>query len=215
MTFNALKKNYIEGLLETNAFLVKPITEEPFTLRSGRKSYMFLDHSRVATSAKAYRAFIDVMGELVNEVYGQEHIILCNVDSKISAQMVGAIAYLQNKPQIIYKSSALTAIEKGTAMQMTGDKTLHHPVAILDDVMTGGDGTAKKVADLIQETFPKLTDIRIFVGFTRDIKKSTYLSYHVLTRNELIGTVWDKLTAEQQQAIEKEINAEEPMKPGK
>lgn len=215
MTFDALKKNYIEGLLATDAFIVKSVHEEPFTLRSGRKSYMFLDHSRVATSPKAFRAFIDIIAELIHETYGEEPFVLCNVDSKISAQMVGAIAYLQNKPQIIFKSSELTAVEKGTARQMTGDKALDVPVAILDDVMTGGDGTAKNVADLVKETFPKLGDIHIFVGFTREIKKSTYPSHHVLTRNELIGTVWDKLTAEQQAAIEKEINAEERMKPSK
>ncbi len=206
MTFQQKKDHYIQGLLDTNAFIVRSINEDPFTLRSGKKSYMFLDHSKLASSPKAYRAFIDIMGELLYEVYNDRPFVLCNVDSKISAQMVGSLAYLQNKPQIIYKSKALTAVEKGTTTQMTGDYTWDVPVAILDDVMTGGDGTAKSVGDLVKEAFPKVKDIRIFVGFIRDPKKSTYETHHILTRNELLGIVGKKLSPEQQQAVEKELN---------
>lgn len=204
MSFESLKQNYVAGLLATQAFLVKSINETPFTLRSGRQSYMFLDHSRVASSPKAYKAFIDVISHLLRNVYDDKKFVLCNVDSKISAQMVGSVAYSLEKPQIIFKSKALVAIEKGTQKQLTGDLDWTMPVAILDDVMTGGDGTAKNVADLIIETFPKIKDIQIFVGFIRDVKPSTYKTHHVLTRDELIEIAWDKLSPEQKQAIEKE-----------
>lgn len=206
MNFQKLKQAYIDGLLETNAFLVKSLDEDPFTLRRGKTSRMFLDHSRVASSSKAYRAFIDVILAKVQEIYGQQEILFCNVDSKISAQIVGSAAYILEKPQIVFKSTALTTIEKGTKTQLTGNETWGMPVAILDDVMTGGDGTAKQVADLVKEKFHHITDVRIFVGFTRDSKKSTYPSYHILTRDELIARVWDTLSTGQQQAIEKETN---------
>lgn len=205
MTFQQKKDKYIQGLLDTNAFIVRSINEEPFTLRSGKQSYMFLDHSKLASSPKAYRAFIDIMGDLLYEIYNERPFVFCNVDSKISAQMVGSLAYLQNKPQIIYKSKELTAIEKGTATQLTGNYDWDLPVAILDDVMTGGDGTAKNVGDLVKEAFPKVKDIRIFVGFIRSPAKSTYETHHILTRNELLGIVGKKLSPEQQQAIEKEL----------
>lgn len=204
MNFQNLKQEYINGLLETNAFIIKSIDEDPFTLRNGKTSRMFLDHSRVASSPKAYRAFIDVIVAKVQETYGQQEILFCNVDSKISAQMVGSAAYVLKKPQIVFKSTALTTIEKGTKMQLTGNDEWDMPVALLDDVMTGGDGTAKNVADLVKERFPHITDIQIFAGFTRDVKKSTYPSHHILTRDELIAKVWDKLTVGQQQAIERE-----------
>jgi orotate phosphoribosyltransferase len=206
MNFLQKKEQYIQGLLDTNAFIVKSINEEPFTLRSGEKSYMFLDHSKLATSPKAYRAFIDIMGDLLYEVYNDNPFVLCNVDSKISAQMVGSLAYLQNKPQIIFKSKALTEMEKGTATQMTGNYEWDLPVAIMDDVMTGGDGTAKNVGDLVKETFPKIKDIRIFVGFIRTPTKSTYPTHHILTRNELLGIVSGKLSPDQQKAVEKELD---------
>lgn len=206
MTFQQRKEQYIAGLLATNAFIVRSINEEPFTLRSGKQSYMFLDHSKVATDPKAYRAFIDIIGELVYETYGDQPILFCNVDSKISAQMVGSLAYLQNRPQIVYKSKALTAVEKGTQTQLTGDYAWDLPVALLDDVMTGGDGTAKNVADLVKDTFPNVKDIRIFVGFIRSPQRSTYKTSHVLTRNELLGIVGKSLSPEQQQAVEKELD---------
>lgn len=205
MTFEQLKKNYIQELVASHAILIKFIDEDPFTLRGGRTSCMFLDHSRVATSPKAYRAFINVISALLREDYGEKEIILCNVDSKISAQMVGSLAYNLHYPQIVFKSDALTAVEKGTANQMTGDAAWDLPVAIIDDVMTEGDGTAKKVGDLVKETFPLVKDIRIFVGFTREVKESTYPSHHVLTRDELLREVWKTLNSGQQKAIEKEL----------
>src|SRR6266550_490203 len=134
MNFDELKQNYVKGLLATNAFIVKSIDEEPFTLRSGKKSYMFTDHSRIAASPEAYKAWVDAMQALLLKTYSNSNYILCNVDSKISAQLIGSVAYNLSLPQIIYKSKALTAIEKGTANQLTGDPAWDKPVAILDDV---------------------------------------------------------------------------------
>ncbi|HSX08563.1 MAG TPA: hypothetical protein VLF93_00220 [Candidatus Saccharimonadales bacterium] len=204
MKFQTLKQNYIKGLLDTNALLVKSINEEPFTMRNGKKSCMFMDHSKLATSAKAYRAFIDAIEFLLKETYEKNEFILCNVDSKISAQMVGSVAYNLEKSQIIYKSSALTAIEKGPHRQMTGNPAWDLPVAILDDVSSGNDATAKGVGDLAKETFKKISDIQIFVGYIREIKPTTYKMHYLLTRKELVTIVWDDLTHEQQAAIEKE-----------
>lgn len=204
MTFEELKQNYVDGLLETNAFLVKSIEETPFTLHSGKQSYMFLDHSKMASSAKAYKTFIDVIQFLMQQVYGNNPFILCNVDSKISAQMVGSLAYNLSTPQIIYKSKTLTNIEKGTKNQLTGDDTWDLPVAIPDDVMTGGDGTAKNVANLVMQTFPKIKDIQLFVGFIRNVTKNTYKTHYVLTQDELVDTIWDTLSPDQQNAIKKE-----------
>lgn len=204
VNFQTLKNNYIKGLLETDAFIIKGIDEEPFTLRSGRKSYMFLDHSKLGRSPNAYRAFIDVINTLLMDIYGDHKITLCNVDSKISAQMVGSLAYIANYPQIIYKSRELVAVEKGTRSALTGNYDLTDQIAIIDDVATGGDGTAKGVGDMLQESFPHNTGIRIFVGFVREIQATTYPMHHVVTRTELIQLVWKGLTEKQQQAIDKE-----------
>ncbi len=204
MIFQTLKQNYVDGLIETEAFLVRSINETPFTLRSGKQSCMFLDHSKVTSSAKAYKSFIDVMQYLVHETYGSKKYVLCNIDSKISAQMVGSVAYNLDLPQIIYKSQALTSIEKGPMRQMTGNPEWNLPVALLDDVATGRDGTAKDVGDLIKKAFPKIKDIQIFVGFIREVQKTTYKMNYVITRDELIDIVWKKLTSGQQKAIEKE-----------
>ncbi len=205
MTFQTLKQKYIQGLLETKAILVRSTNEEPFTLRSGRKSYMFFDHSKLASSPKAYKAFIDTIQYQLNETYKKKHFILCNIDSKISAQMVGSVAYNLLKPQIIYKSDALVAVEKGPKRQLTGDPEWDMPVALLDDVATGGDGTAKGVGDLIKETFPKIHDIQIFVGFIREIEETTYKMHYIVTQKELLDIIWPTLKPEQQQAIEKEM----------
>lgn len=205
MTLQELKQKYIEGLVATNAFIVKSINDEPFTKRNGQKSYIFLDHSKVTSSPKAYGSFIDAIRYLLEQAYGTKDFVLCNVDSKISPQMVGSVAYTLSKAQIIYKSSRLVEVEKGTLRQLTGDPEWKLPVAILDDVATGGDGTAKGVGDLIRTEFPSIQDIQIFVGFTREIIESTYKTHYILTRDELIDKVWDTLSDEQKQAIDKEV----------
>jgi transcriptional regulatory protein LevR len=87
---------------------------------------------------------------------------------------------------------------------LTGNLDWSLPVAIPDDVMTGGDGTAKKVGDLIHESFPKIQDIQIFVGFIRELKESTYKTHYVVTRDELIDIVWNTLSPMQQEAVTKE-----------
>lgn len=204
MNFDELKQNYVKGLIATNAFIVKSMDDEPFTLRSGRKSYMFTDHSRIAASSEAYKALVDAMQALLIKTYSNNNYILCNVDSKISAQLVGSVAYNLSLPQIIYKSKALTAIEKETARQLTGDQAWDKPVAVLDDVATGKDGTAKEVGDLVLEAFPKIKDIQIFVGFIREPQKTTYKINYILTRDELLAIVWETLSEGQRQAVQKE-----------
>ena len=205
MGFEKKKQDYLKALVDTKAFLVRAIDEEPFTLRSGKQSCMFLDHSRLAAYPDAYRAYIDVIAALITDTFGQQQITLCNIDSKISAQMVGSLAYILKLPHIIYKSASLTAIEKGTKTQLTGNYETTSPIALVDDVASGGDGTAKKVGDLVQQTFPKVTDIHIFVGFVREIIPSTYKTHHVITRAELLQYVWESLSNKQKQAVEKEV----------
>jgi len=204
MTFEEIKKIYVQGLLDTGAFVIKPINEQPFILRSGALSYMYLDLCRVASSPNAYNAFIDGIAYLLRNEYGKKDFILCNVDSKISAQMTGSLAYKLKKSQIIFKSKELTSAEKGTNKQLNGDLNWSLPVAILDDVMTGGDGTAKNVADLVKNTFKNVLDIQVFVGFIREPKPSTYETHYLVTRNELIDIVWDKLSERQKEAVDKE-----------
>lgn len=206
MSFKTLKDNYVKGLLETKAILIKQIDEEPFTLRSGKQSFMFFDHSKLAVSPFAFKAFIDAIQYELKETYKTKQFILCNVDSKISAQMVGSVAYNLDIPQIIYKSNALVAVEKGPKRQMTGDTDWNMPVAILDDVATGSDGTAKGVGDLVIDSFPKIKDVQIFVGFIRVIKPTTYKMHHLITQKELLEIVWPTLNRKQQLAINKEIN---------
>jgi orotate phosphoribosyltransferase len=204
MTFNKLKKEYIQCLLASKTILIKSVDEVPFTLRSGRKSYMFFDHSKLAISPKSYKIFIDAIQYLLDQTYDKNEFILCNVDSKISAQMVGSVAYNMTKPQIIYKSQALLTVEKGSQRQMTGDSNWSMPVAILDDVATGSDGTAKNVGDLVMQTFPTIKDIQIFVGFIREIKQPTYNMHYLVTQKELLDILWTSLQPGQQKAIEKE-----------
>src|SRR5260370_16297643 len=104
----SIKDKYIQALMDTGAILIRSIKEEPFTLRSGKKSYIFINHSILASSSNGYKSFIDAIKELILSVYKEKEFVLCNVDSKISAQMAESLAYILNKQQIIFKPKNLT-----------------------------------------------------------------------------------------------------------
>ncbi len=125
--------------------------------------------------------------------------------------MAGTLAYILKKPQIIFKSAQLTAIEKGPGQQFTGDSSWNLPVAIVDDVATGGDGTAKRVADGVKAAFPKVKNIQLFVGLVRNVKllsktftHETYRAHYVASYEEVLDSVWGTLSDGQRRAVEKE-----------
>lgn len=202
------QKLYIKALIKTQSIQVRSINEKPFILRSGKESYIFINHARLASSPHGYKAFIDAICILVQNIFKSKEFIFCNADSKISAQMVGSLAYILNKPQIIFKSKELTVIEKGSGEQLTGDPKWNLPIIIADDVISSRDGTAANVGKLVQKTFPRVKDIQIFVGVARSRNliqgKLNFASHAVLSFDEIIADVWNSLSSSQQKAVEKE-----------
>lgn len=198
------KDRYIKALVDSKALLVKSIEEEPFTLRSGKKSRIFLNQSLLALKPAFYIAYIDAMKDLLVEHYGTREFIICNVDSKLSPQITGALAYIMKKPLFIYRPDTMVAAEKGATSQLTGDSSSNLPVAVVDDVISTIDGTSKRIADRVLNEFPKISDIQIFVGLVRTTGKPTYKTHYILTYDELIEKIWDTLRKGQQEAIENE-----------
>ncbi|HVZ58719.1 MAG TPA: hypothetical protein VG935_03150 [Patescibacteria group bacterium] len=208
-----LVDDYIDALMETKAVQFRSVDEEPFTLRSGKKSYVYVNHARLAVLARGFELLIDSLADLLTSHYGQQDFILCNVDSKISAQMAGALAYKLNKRQVIFKSDQFTAIEKGPGEQLTGLTSWDDPIAIVDDVTTTG-ATAKNVAEVIAKTFPKIKDIDIFVGVVRSKGLPELLSdnqrfplHSVLTLNELLNILAPTAKEEEKKAMRAEQEA--------
>lgn len=198
------KDRYVDALIKSNALLVKSIGEDQFVLRSGKKSCMFLNQSLLALKPEFYRAYIDTMQELLVEHYGKRDFIICNVDSKLSPQLTGALAYIMNKPLFIYRSDHLVAVERGGTSQITGDTDSMLPMAIVDDVVSTIDGTSKRLADRIAKEYPQVSGIQIFVGLSRVTGATTYPTHYILTYKQLIEKIWDTLTEGQKMAIEKE-----------
>lgn len=200
-------QRYTKALMDTKAVQFRSLDDEPFTLRNGKKSYVYVNHAKLAVSAQGYKLLIDAIAELLGKMYGKKDYILCNVDSKISAQMTGSLAYALNKRQMIYKSDQFTAIEKGPGVQLTGDTNWDLPVAVIDDVTTTG-ATAKNVAQIIRNTFPKVKGIDIFVGVVRSKGLPELLAdndefplHSVLTLNELLNILEPTVLEEQKKAI--------------
>lgn len=56
MDFDTLKSQYIAGIYQTKALLIK---EQPFTLQSGKKSHVYLNH-RDFLSTHAYLTLVQI-----------------------------------------------------------------------------------------------------------------------------------------------------------
>lgn len=205
-------KDYTRALIYSQCIQIRGINETPFTLRNGSKSYIYVDHSKIASSTKTYQLIIEALRNLLMQTFKQQEFILVNVDSKISPQLTGTLAYLLKQSQFIFKSKALTAAEKGPFKQLSGDESTNLPVAIIDDVYTPGDDTAENVMALIKQQFPKVKQIELVVGLIRDLSKTSKTNtppfpvHSLVSLSEVLKVIYPSLPPLQQQAVAKEMS---------
>ncbi len=129
MNLDNLKSEYIANIYKTKALLIK---EQPFTLQSGKKSHIYLNHrnflshhSYLSLIAKTYY----VLAENIKTDY-----MLGAVDSIMSPIIVGAMSTLFNKDYIVTRRTPLT---HGTQEYIYGE--IKTNVVLIDDMTSTGD----------------------------------------------------------------------------
>jgi len=139
MNIQTLRSHYIEGVYNTKALLIK---EEAFTLQSGKRSHVYLNHRNFLSDHTYLSLVVDIYHELSKSVEGD--FMLGAVDSIMSPIIVGAMSVKMNRDYIVVRKSPLS---HGTQETIYGNMT--KPIILIDDMTSTGD-TLIDAAEMIR-----------------------------------------------------------------
>jgi orotate phosphoribosyltransferase len=135
-----LKHEYIEALYKTEALMIK---EEPFDLRSGGKSHIYLNHRMFLSRYNYIELIARIYLRLLASVVKQYRV--CAVDSVMSPILVGAMSVLDKKDIVVVKSMKS---EHGVREDIYG--RIAGEIVVVDDMSSTGDTlleAARKIRD--------------------------------------------------------------------
>jgi orotate phosphoribosyltransferase len=124
-----LKSRYVEGIYQTKALLIR---ETPFTLQSGKKSHIYLNHRNFLSQHNYLALVTQIYTELAKQIKGE--FMLGAVDSITSPIIVGALSYQLKMDYVVLKRTPLT---HGTQEYIYGK--LAKPVLLIDDMTSTGE----------------------------------------------------------------------------
>jgi len=139
MNLDSLKAQYFDGVYQTKSFLIK---SEPFTLQSGKKSHLYLNHRHFLSQSRYLKLVANIYHYLTKQI--EYDFQLGAVDSVTSPLIVGAMCAMFDKNYLVIKSEPL---KHGTQEYIYGD--LRQPVILIDD-MTSTGGTLIDAAEKIR-----------------------------------------------------------------
>src|SRR3989344_4216583 len=121
MQLDNLKSQYFDGIYKTKAFIIK---EEPFTLQSGKKSHLYLNHRHFLSQSQYLTLIANIYHELAKHLpYDYQ---LGAVDSVTSPMIVGAMCALFNKNYVVIKNEPL---KHGTQEYIYGN--IQQPIILI------------------------------------------------------------------------------------
>jgi orotate phosphoribosyltransferase len=139
MNLDSLKSQYFDGIYQTKAFLIK---NEPFTLQSGKKSHLYLNHRNFLSQSRYLSLIANIYYELTKHL--EYDFQLGAVDSVTSPIIVGAMCAMFNKNYVVIKSEPL---KHGTQEYIYGN--INQPIILIDD-MTSTGGTLVDAAQKVR-----------------------------------------------------------------
>ncbi len=137
-----LKQQYIDGIYQSGAFLIQ---EEPFTLRSGIKSHIYLDHKKFLTSYQGLKIVMNNFFLMLKEKV--DHFTFVVVDSIMSPMLGSAMVTMLEKNLVIIKEEEAL---HGPKEKMYGMIHPHQEYVIIDDLISTGS-LVMNAAKLIRE----------------------------------------------------------------
>jgi orotate phosphoribosyltransferase len=146
-------KRYREILLSSNALKLAPSPSRPFKLRNGSYSPVYVDHSLLLCEPDSNKFLVEALESLVKQLFERHEPVLCNVDSKSSPHLAGAIATRCNYRQIVITHRSTYVAENGTMLRVRLPSVIEEgdPIVIVDDVLTPYDQTAIQVVELVRK----------------------------------------------------------------
>lgn len=197
----AARARYAQALRTSGSIKEANPSGARYRLRNGELSGVYVDHGDLLTDPGGWTAFVDALSALIGELYPDRRgLVLCNVDSKSSLHLVGAICYRERLRQVLVLPDTTHRRERGTNRKVRTPSTLARDdrLLLVDDVYTPGDTTATDVYDRVAETLAmrRMTEpqhVDILVGLNRGSESvvshnGRRLALHsVLGFNDLLG----------------------------
>lgn len=192
-----IKKAYAEAIYKEKALLIK---SEPFDLRSGKKSHVYLNHREMLTKGKYLDLFSDWYFELITR-HTKEFKLGC-IDEVVSSLLTGAMAQKHQKDVVFTFTNPLWF---GTKDDLYGEPA--GEIVLIDDVTSSG-GTLIEAAKKIRKRGGSVN--YALVAAVRDdtprkaLAKVKIKLLYIATYKELVNLLMDALTTEERNLIESE-----------
>ena len=129
MNIDQLKSQYIQGIYKTKALLIK---DDPFTLQSGKKSHVYLNHRNFLSEHVYLSLVAKLYHELSTLIVGE--YVLGVVDSIMSPIIVGAMSAMFKHDYVVIKKNPLA---HGTQEFIYGK--IKYDILLIDDMTSTGN----------------------------------------------------------------------------
>lgn len=205
---------YIKSLFKAGAVKVAKDEYSLFRLKSGKKSWLYIDHGDVICQPETYLPFIEVLKELIKKTFSLERLILINTPAKASPQVVGALAKDLTCRQIAITPDATALAEQATYRTVRLPHTIGEDdvFVIVDDVMTSGKTNilvAEQVKALLHDQhIDGPEQYHVIIGVNKyplesqpRLEKAGINAHWVTTVDHILILGWDRFTHEQQQGL--------------
>ncbi len=193
-----LKNNYINAIYAEKAFLVK---EEPFKLHHGGESHLYLNHREFLSKYKYLDLLANIYIGLIPKDLGD--FKLGALDSQMSPVLCGLVAGKIKKDIVIAKENKT---EYGLEQKIYGDPS--GEIVLIDDMTTTGIMPINAAKELRKKG---ATVNYLIVSACRDLKavenmaKENIKTMYVATFEEILKTLWGKLSDAEKNIVRKEI----------
>lgn len=195
-----LKQRYFRAIRATGALLIK---KEPFKLRSGGYSHIYLSHNHFLSEHKHIELLVDIYRGLI-ENHVQDEYRVCAVDSVMSPIIAGAFAVLVEKDVIVVKERQLS---HGTEQQVFGIVG-EDEIVVIDD-MTSTGTTIINAVDALRQKGARVN--YAVVSATRDqtaeqrLKEAGVHTLYIASFSDILSALWRDLTDEEKQLVSTEL----------
>lgn len=214
---------YQKALIQAGSVKVAKNERELFTLRSGKLSWLYIDHGDLLCQPETNVPYVKALDHFIQTNFPHKTTVLVNVDSKSSPHTTGALAILGNYRQIVVSSKATQQAEKGTnrGTRLPHDLKNISDIVLIDDVLASGltamtvaQDIQKEIKQFMSENELKKIHFHLVVGLAKakaeetatNLKKHYGVTIHwLITLKELLTLMSDELTVEQREGIKKEF----------
>jgi orotate phosphoribosyltransferase len=198
MNIDRLRKQYIGAIYKEKAFLIK---KNYFRLHHGGESHLYLNHREFLSQYK----YLDLLAQLYVEMIpkGLKNFKLGAIDSQMSPVLCGLIAAKLKKDVVIVKENKT---ENGLEQKIYGDS--RGEIVLIDDMTSTGTMPINAARALRK----KGAKVRyLLVSSCRDLSaakntaKAGIKTIYVATFEEILKTIWPKLSQSEKSIISAEI----------